>query len=146
MLLAGDIGGTKTVLALYNQEHGPREPLFKEQYPSQQYDSLEAVVSAYLHAHNWPISHAAFGVAGPVVEGRAEITNLPWIIERSRLAARFALKDVHLLNDLEAVSTAVPILTEEDVFTLNAGRPDPHGAIARRQHRADVVAAEPFAR
>jgi len=130
MLLAGDIGGTKTVLALYNQEHGPREPLFQEQYPSQQYDSLEAVVSAYLHAHNWPISHAAFGVAGPVVEGRAEITNLPWIIERSRLAARFALKDVHLLNDLEAVSTAVPILTKEDVFTLNAGRPDPHGAIA----------------
>lgn len=134
MLLAGDIGGTKTVLALYEPQTGPRQPLQQATYPSQDYVSLEAIVSEFLQQQasrqSSSISHAAFGVAGPVVKGRAEITNLPWIIDRQRLTSAFSLQDVHLLNDLEAVATAVPILVDEDVVTLNGGKADPRGAIS----------------
>lgn len=130
MLLAGDIGGTKTVLALYDPKVGPRTPLYKATYPSKDFDSLEAVVTSFLMSHTVSISHAAFGVAGPVVAGRAQITNLPWTIDRQRLAATFSLEDVHLLNDLEAVATSVPILTEADLAVLNSGKADPQGAIA----------------
>lgn len=130
MLLAGDIGGTKTVLALYDPEVGPRQPFHNTVYPSRQFSSLEAIVDTYLQTHSTAVSHAAFGVAGPIVDDRAEITNLPWIIDRRRLATKFAFQDVHLLNDLEAVATAVPILVGEDVVVLNEGKGDPEGAIA----------------
>ena len=130
MLLAGDIGGTKTVLALYDPKVGPRTPLYKATYPSKEFDSLEAVVTSFLMSHKVSVTHAAFGVAGPVVAGRARITNLPWTIDRHRLAATFTLEDVHLLNDLEAVATSVPVLTEADLSVLNSGEPDPQGAIA----------------
>lgn len=129
MLLAGDIGGTKTVLALYDPQVGPRQPIHKTVYPSRQFDSLEAIVDTYLRAHDRNVSHAAFGVAGPIVEDRAEITNLPWVIDRRRLVTRFSFHDVHLLNDLEAVATAVPILVGEDVVVLNEGKADHEGAI-----------------
>lgn len=129
MLLAGDIGGTKTVLALYDPNVGPRQPFHKTVYPSRQFESLEAIVDVYLKTHSRAVSHAAFGLAGPIVEDRAEITNLPWIIDRRRLATRFSFQDVHLLNDLEAVATAVPILVGEDVVVINEGKADPRGAI-----------------
>lgn len=138
MLLAGDIGGTKTVLAIYEPKTGPRQPLKQATYPSQEYGSLEDIVSDFLQDGSesattnlvLSITHAAFGVAGPVVKGRAKITNLPWMIDRLRLASTFGLQDVHLLNDLEAVATAVPILERDDVAILNQGTPDQHGAIA----------------
>ncbi len=130
MLLAGDIGGTKTVLALYDLRDGPRRPLHQALFPSQDFDSLEAVIEAYLGQVTARVSYAAFGVAGPVVGGRAHITNLPWTIDRRRLTESFRLNEVHLLNDLEAVATAIPILTEKDLVTLNEGAPDPQGAMA----------------
>lgn len=130
MLIAGDIGGTKTVVALYSTKSGPRQPLSSKTYSSKAYDSLEAIVDAFLEEEAEEVTHAAFGVAGPVVEGRAEITNLPWMISEQGLAESMGLRGVHLLNDLEAVATAVPILEDEDVYTLNEGETDPHGAIA----------------
>jgi glucokinase len=129
MLLAGDIGGTKTVLALYALEQGPRLPIFSKTYPSKAYDSLEAVIEEFLAEHDEEVTHAAFGVAGPVVKDRAQITNLPWILEESRLEARFQLRAAHLLNDLEAVATSVPILQDDDLYVLNEGAVDPEGAI-----------------
>jgi glucokinase len=129
MLLAGDIGGTKTVLALYSPEKGPRHPLSEETFSSKRYDSLEAIIAEFLEKYPREITHAAFGVAGPVVEDRAEITNLPWQLEEKQLAQTFNLEAVHLLNDLEAIATAVPILQEGDIHTLNEGEPDEQGAI-----------------
>ena len=129
MLLAGDIGGTKTVLALYSPETGPRRPLIKETFPSRRFDSLEAIIATFLEKHTQEITHAAFGVAGPVVKDRAQITNLPWLLSEQRLAGTFNLEAVHLLNDLEAVATAVPILQQEDIRTLNEGENNPQGAI-----------------
>ncbi|SRR5690606_17215509 len=129
MLLAGDIGGTNTVLALYTLEQGPRLPVVRKTYPSRAYASLEAVIEEFLAEYDEEVTHAAFGVAGPVVKDRAQITNLPWILEERRLMDRFQLQAAHLLNDLEAVATSVPILQEEDLYVLNEGTADPQGAI-----------------
>lgn len=129
MLLAGDIGGTKTVLAVYSADRGPRNSLTEKTFPSKQYDSLEAIITDFLEKHPHEITHAAFGVAGPVVGDKAQITNLPWTLGERQLAEAFALEEVHLLNDLEAIATSIPILQDEDIHTLNEGEKDPHGSI-----------------
>lgn len=130
MLLAGDIGGTKTVLALYSPEQGPHRPLVKETFPSKAYASLEAIITTFLEKNQaYRVTHGAFGVAGPVVQDRARITNLSWVLEEERLAAAFDLEWVHLMNDLEAIATAVPILPEEKVTRLNDATARPRGAI-----------------
>jgi glucokinase len=129
MLLAGDIGGTKTVLALFTEEKGPRHPLHKEVFPSKSFTSLEAIIRVYLQDKDVQVSHAAFGVAGPVVRDRAEITNLPWVLDERLLERTFSFDRVHLINDLQAIATAIPILEREDTFTIHAGNPEPGGTI-----------------
>jgi glucokinase len=130
MLLAGDIGGTKTSLAIFSPEAGPRAPLVEATFPSADYPSLEAVVRKFLARVDLEVGQASFGVAGPVVGGRAEITNLPWVIEESQLREALYLSSVRLLNDLEAIAHAVPILSPADLHTLSEGQPAPGGAIA----------------
>ncbi|MCA9968654.1 MAG: glucokinase [Anaerolineales bacterium] len=130
MILAGDIGGTKTVLALFSETDSMQHPLHELTYPSARYTSLEAIVAEFLAEVNTAVSAATFGVAGPVVKGRAKITNLPWLIDAARIAEQFAIPHVHLLNDLEAIATAVPHLQPADLATLSPGTPDPAGAIA----------------
>lgn len=119
--LIGDIGGTKTILAVFSSEKGPHEPLVERTYQSGQYATFEAIVSEFLAAVQLPVERGCFGVAGPIVNGRAQITNLPWIVDAGRLAAEFKLSKVALLNDLEAVAHAVSILRAEDIHTLSAG-------------------------
>ena len=75
------------------------------------------------------VTHASFGVAGPVMDNQARITNLPWHIDGGAIAERFAFEQAHLLNDLEAIATAVPHLRSEDLVTLNIGEPDRQGTI-----------------
>ena len=130
MLLAGDIGGTKTNLAIYTPQDGPRLALLEATFPSARYLSLEAIVREFLSRIDLRVSCASFGVAGPVVEGRATITNLPWEMEETQLAAALDLKSVRLLNDLEAIANAVPLLGADDLHTLNEMDPMPEAAIA----------------
>lgn len=130
MLLAGDIGGTKTTLAIYSSAAGPRAPLREETYPSARYPRLEAIVQEFLAKVRRPVERACFGVAGPVVEGRAEITNLPWAIDEERLRGELHLASVRLLNDLVAIARAVPLLEPADLHTLNVGRRASDGAVA----------------
>jgi glucokinase len=129
MILAGDIGGTKTVLALFSAEHGVERPLLEETFPSKDYDSLDAVVREFLRDSQARPTAASFGVAGPVTAGECHITNLPWIINAEAIKREFGIADVHLLNDLKAVATAVPHLEPHDVCALNNGRKDPEGVI-----------------
>jgi glucokinase len=129
MLLAGDIGGTKTNLAIYSPDAGPRTPLAEATFPSGDYPSLEALVSEFLSQVDPEISRASFGVAGPVVDGRAKITNLPWKMSEAHLEKTLGFP-VRLLNDLEAIAYAVPSLMPEDVETLNEGEIAENGAIA----------------
>ena len=130
MLLAGDIGGTKTALGVYTPERGPRSPLVRDSFPSDDYPSLDGVVSAFLARHGVELDSACFDVAGPVVGGRAKVTNLPWSIDAEALRLAFGLRAVHLLNDLEALAHAVPRLEPADLYTINEGKAVPGGSIA----------------
>lgn len=129
-LLAGDIGGTKTRLALFSRKAGPREPLAEATFPSARYPSLAALVHEFLARIELPVDRASFGVAGPVVQGQAGITNLPWMIDETQLAEALDLSSVRLLNDLDAVAYALPFLTQDDLHALNEGQLVPNGAMA----------------
>jgi glucokinase len=130
MLLAGDIGGTKTNLAIYSSETGLRAPLAEATFPSGNYPSLAALAGEFLAQVDLKVEQASFGVAGPVVDGQATITNLPWIMDEAQLAQTLALSSVRLLNDLLAIANAVPILEGADLHPLNQGQPASGGAIA----------------
>jgi glucokinase len=130
MLLAGDIGGTKTNLAVFSREAGLRRPLAEATFPSADYPSLEALASEFLAQIDLQVGQAHFGVAGPVVAGRATITNLPWVMDETRLKKTLDISSVRLLNDLDAIAHAVPQLEPSDLHTLHKGQPAPGGAIA----------------
>ncbi len=129
VLLVGDIGGTKTVLALFSPVLGTHTPLDEAVFPSQQYPSLEACIEAFLAGREVAISRASFGVAGPVTGDRAKITNLPWVIEAGQVSTVLRGAPVYLLNDLAAIANAVPYLGPDDVYTLNPGTPIAGGSI-----------------
>lgn len=130
MLIAGDIGGTKTDLAIYSQASGPHAPLAQTEVHSADYPSLQAVVKEFLAQVKMSVDVATFDVAGPVINGQVKTTNLPWVMDETGLARDLDLKAVHLMNDLEAVAHSVPSLRPQDVLTINKGEPVPHGAIA----------------
>ncbi len=130
MLIAGDIGGTKTDLAIYSPELGPHAPLAETEVRSADYPSLEAMVKEFLAQVKMSVDVASFDVAGPVINGHVKTTNLPWVMDESTMAKDLNLKAAHLMNDLEAVARAVPALREEDMLAINQGVPVPHGPIA----------------
>lgn len=132
MLLAGDIGGTKTVLALFEtqtQQDIVRHPVAERTFPSAQYQSLETIIDEFIRDTPATISSGSFGVAGPVVGNTARVTNLPWTIDAEAISEQFGFP-VHLLNDLEAIATAVPHLEATDLITLQEGEAAAQGAIA----------------
>lgn len=130
MLLAGDIGGTKTQLAIFSMAEGPRRPVAEAVFPSADYTNLADIAREFITQTNLPVEYACFDVAGPVIGGRAQLTNLPWVIDSAALAAELNLQRVWLLNDLQATAYAVPQLTPGDLKTLNKGEPAEYGAIA----------------
>lgn len=133
MLLAGDIGGTKTNLALYASKEDLRKPTREATLPSAQYATLAALVHDFLKKIDLPevtIDRAVFGVAGPVVAGKAKITNLPWHMEEKQLRQTLNVPSVTLLNDLAAMATAIPLLNASDLHTLNVGKGARHGTLA----------------
>jgi glucokinase len=130
MLIAGDIGGTKTDLAIYSDGAGPHAPLAQTQFHSADYPSLQAMVGEFLAQVKLSVDVGSFDVAGPVIDGHAKTTNLPWVMDEGQLARDLKVKAVHLMNDLEAVARSVPVLRPIDVVTLNRGQAIPNGAIA----------------
>src|SRR6266404_3702307 len=123
MLIAGDIGGTKTDLAIFSSEAGPLVPLAHTKVHSADYPSLQVIVKEFLAKEKKPVDRACFAVAGPVIGGRVKTTNLPWVVEEGSLAEELNInrRSVRLINDLEAVARAVPILRPGDVETINSG-------------------------
>jgi glucokinase len=130
MLIAGDIGGTKTDLAIYSKESGPHAPLVQTEVHSADYPSLQAMVTEFLSQTKLSVEAAAFDVAGPVIDGHVKTTNLPWVMDEVSLKQELHLNSVHLMNDLEAVARSVPVLRPDDLITLNQGSPVANGAIA----------------
>ena len=97
MLLAGDIGGTKTALGVYSQDQGPHKALMESEVHSADYGSLESIAKEFLAKTGAKVDRACFDVAGPVIAGRAKITNLPWIVDQASIAKELNLEAVHLL-------------------------------------------------
>jgi glucokinase len=120
-VLAGDIGGTKTRLAICEVTGTRLETLTEHSYPSRDYPTLEDVIDTFLDTHASRPEAACFGVAGPVREGESRITNLPWHISAAAIGNRFRLRHTRLLNDLEATAWGIQALGAEDFHTLNPG-------------------------
>lgn len=119
-VLAGDIGGTKTRLAIIEVD-GTRLHIEREfSYPSRGFNTFEALLAEFLMDTRVP-AHAAFGVAGPVKGRTVRVTNLPWYIDADVLQERFSFKSCDLLNDLEAIASGLPALDAEDLLTLQQG-------------------------
>lgn len=126
VVLAGDIGGTKTNLALYAvTAHGALTLLREQSYPSAAYATLEAVVDEFLAVGSERVAAAAFGIAGPVLGGVVQVTNLPWRVEAEALSHGIGCPSVRLLNDLETTAYGALFVDERDRLTLNAGTPRP---------------------
>ena len=122
MVLAGDIGGTKTNLGLFHL--GKKRPVPKviRTYASRETSSLLSILEKFLERHPVAIAGACFGVAGPVKNGRCKTTNLPWDVSERKLQNRFGWDRVRLINDLTATAYAIPLLTGRELFSLNQGR------------------------
>ena len=133
MLLAGDVGGTKTHLGVFSKEKGPREPLVEAVFQNADYPDFEAVLREFLIPVKQSIHKACFGVSGPVMDGQCRITNLPWIIREKQIQHVFQIASVRLINDLEATANAIPFLGPADLFILNQGQ------IVRRGNMAVIA-------
>jgi glucokinase len=131
MLIAGDVGGTKTRLALISPDGGPRKLLAEQDYASQEFPGLQPIIEAFMatHAEGAAVTSACFDVAGPVIDGHAHLTNLPWNLDEKVLARDLKLRQVSLLNDLKAIAHAVPHLLPEETAVINAGRAVQNAAI-----------------
>src|ERR1039458_8260062 len=127
MILAGDIGGTNTRLALFDGTPDRLNPLDIEVFPSPQFSGLPEIVRKYLAKHNKTVQAAAFGLPGAVVDGRVETTNLPWVVDSRHLAQELSLDRVDLINDLFANAHGIVLLQESDFVALNQGTPSPTG-------------------
>jgi len=133
-VLAGDIGGTKTHLAVFEVEGTRPETLSEHSYPSGEYASLDAIVRDFLDRADADCRQACFGIAGPVQHGRVETTNLPWVIEARAMAAGFGFDTVSLMNDLQANAWGIDALDDDDFCLLSAGHADTAG-------NASIIAA-----
>jgi glucokinase len=119
MILAGDVGGTKVDLALYDFIDGNLKYARDKQYPAKEYSGLEEIVKEFIVAEK--VTAACFGVPGPVREGRLRLTNLPWTLDSRELAAQLKIDYVFLINDLQANGYGIAELGADQIFTLSEG-------------------------
>jgi glucokinase len=130
VVLAGDIGGTNARLALFDPGAGPPSLVALETYASREHAGLEEIVRGFRERHREPVEAAALGIAGPVVGGRVATTNLPWVVDAAELARTLGLREVVLVNDLEALAWSVDVLAAEGLAELQAGSPGASGSRA----------------
>jgi len=123
MILAGDVGGTKVHLALYNFVEGRLQPVRDQKFPAAEFATLDLVVETFLGADESgrDITAACFGCPGPVRDGRIQLTNLPWKLDVRDLTKSLSIEHIFLINDLEANGYGIPELAPNSIFTLHAG-------------------------
>jgi glucokinase len=119
MILAGDVGGTKVHLALYDFIDGELKHTRDQQYPAKEYSGLEEIVKEFVVTEK--ITAACFGVPGPVREGRLRLTNLPWTLDSRELATHLKIDYVFLINDLQANGYGIAELGADQIYTLSEG-------------------------
>lgn len=121
MILAGDIGATRTRMAAFQAEANKLALVVEKTYKSQEHSGIAEIISAFVKTEGIPVHTACFGVAGPVRSGRSKISNLPWTIDSRELAAQLRLNSVGLINDLEAYAYGIDALESKDFVTLSEG-------------------------
>lgn len=129
-VLAGDIGGTKTNLALYTTDDGGTHATAAATYVSQDASDLEEMIADLLQKHPAAVAAACFGIACPVMDGKCQPTNLAWAVSEKKLRQQFGWPQVQILNDLTTTAIAVPHLDGQALFTLNLGRAPQKGNLA----------------
>jgi glucokinase len=137
MLLAGDIGGTKTLLGLFDGSPVRPRPMLVRSFGTLEYRDLPSMVDVFLKDGDAPrgtVRRASFGVAGPVLGDSATLTNVPWRVEAHGVRSAFGIDRVDLLNDLEAMAWSIPVLSEREVHVLQEGE-------ARRGGNVALIAA-----
>lgn len=123
MILAGDIGGTKTNLGLFDVREGALARVAHKRYASQEHSGLHEIALDFLHETGAKITAAAFGIAGPVLDNRVQASNLPWVVDGAAMAKFLSLPRVQLLNDLQATAYGVGVLGPGDLETIVPGVP-----------------------
>lgn len=122
VLLAGDIGGTKTHLALF-RENEPKSWVVDKKYKSSDYENLRDIAEEFLQENSkYQVNKACFGIAGPIQNRKCKATNLPWIIDAEQLEKETRVPKVFLINDLEANAFGIQCLDEDEFFSLNVGK------------------------
>lgn len=122
-VLAGDIGGSKTNLGLFDKGQTRLRMATFETFASREFSRLEAMVEKFISRHAVTISNACFGIAGPVVDGRSRTTNLPWEVSVKALARKFGWSRIRLINDLTATAIAIHVMNKRELFVLNRVKP-----------------------
>ncbi len=129
MILAGDVGGTKVNLALFHENEGTLTPVVERSYASREYPDLTRILQHFLKETQPTLTHACLGVAGPVHDGRCQVTHLPWTLDVRELKPLLGTDSVSLINDLVALAYAVPYLSPEDVAVIQEGPGDFQGTV-----------------
>ena len=129
MILAGDVGGTKTNLGLFEVVDGRLRLVRSAKYRSAEFPGLTAVIETFLAAEpvEGGLRAACFGIPGPVIGNRASTTNLPWLVDGALVAAEAGVPAVALINDLVATAEGLPLLEEDEVTVLQQGAPQQDG-------------------
>jgi glucokinase len=120
MILAGDIGGTNTRIAFFEEAAGRLQLVVEKIYPSREHESLDQIVALFLRDQSPPVEAACFGIAGPVQHGRVAASNLPWVVDAARLSHQIGISNAWLINDLEAHASGIGDLAPDDFIHLNA--------------------------
>jgi glucokinase len=132
MLVAGDVGGTKTLLGLFDAADRRPAALATHSYVTSDYESFTAILDAFVRdvGRTMKVDAVAVGVAGPVIDGRAALTNITWDVSEADIAARLQTPRVRLMNDLEAMANSVEVLRADEVLVLQEGTPRADGNAA----------------
>ena len=133
MFIAGDIGGPKTLLGLFDPAGDRPRPITVRAFGTLDYDDLSSMIAEFVEddaVGQSSIASACFGVAGPVIDEAATLTNVPWKVDARRVKSRFPFERVMLLNDLQAMAYSVPVLERSEVHVLQEGAPLAGGNIA----------------
>jgi len=131
MILAGDIGGTHTRIALFSQGAGRLRLGLEKIYPSREHKGLGEILGTFLSDAGAKVTLACFGIAGPVLNGRVSTPNLPWVVDAAELAKQSGIATVWLVNDLQAHASGIDDLEAADLVHLNSAAPA-EGNAARR--------------
>ena len=125
MILAGDIGGTKTNLGLFDEQKGTLTKVTDKRYASAEHQGLEEIVKDFVELTGARVKAASFGIAGPVVDNHVRTGNLPWVIDGATMAKQLGLGRVRLLNDLESTAYGINVIKQSDLDIIYAGVPAP---------------------